>query len=255
MFEKFKKWRTHISVLSTIFGIVSGAFGIWAFVVPQKSALIWYSVKGAPVYVPTFFSQEILSSHYKEFAGSQIVESTIVIWSAGLDTVSSEDIRRPLNLRSADQSAKIILAMLVATKSDLEPNFSIEHIKDGSINFLWKKFDPGMAVKLTLLHTGSSKDLVLVGSLGPKYEVGDVDQSTRKAIVLPIIAFMFLILTLVSTFSLSEYFDGFISARVRRFSTAAYVFSLIAAVGISIGGFFVVMLVMGRLLLPVPPIL
>lgn len=110
-----------------------------------------------------------------------LYNSIVDLWSTGSDTINSEEIRSPLKIASRfDQ--KIISYKLISTRSTLTDNFHIDQIADGLV-VKWKVFDPDMAIKISVLHTGDDKSLIVEGKLGPSAEIIKYSRDTTRTLI------------------------------------------------------------------------
>jgi hypothetical protein len=157
------------------------------------------------------------------------------MWNEGNDSLSSEEMRKPLVISAGSELGGIIDSKILNVKSIIDDNFVISKIDGRSFQLKWKKFDPGMAISLVALHTRPDQ-LIIIGAFGPRYELSKFPPWGRTFAKWAIVVFGFL-LALIFGFTSVAFFNQRLKFMNWRFGFPPFAFFLTvgSALGAGVG--------------------
>ncbi|MGD0332731.1 MAG: hypothetical protein ABSA90_05680 [Xanthobacteraceae bacterium] len=151
-----------VSVVGGIIGILGTVFGIWAFYQNKEVKVLTFQRYTRTVYSdPEYFSASFHVKNINKEDTSWFSETTIVIWNSGTVTYRDADVRVPIKIDMG--KVGYLLAIKIAeTKSSVPDNFTVVDFNPTEPTpqtavIAFKLFDPGMAVKIALLHQGDAR--------------------------------------------------------------------------------------------------
>jgi hypothetical protein len=174
-----------ISFVGGVIGILGTIFGIWAFYQTRETKLINYARHTHTVFSdPNYFRASFRVAEYNKEDTSWFSETAIVLWNSGTTTIREADVRVPITI-DMGKVGYIVGIKVVDAKSSVPNNFSISDFDASkmtpqSATIRFKLFDPGMAVKIALLHQGNGRAISIGAELGPGFQIREFDWRANK---------------------------------------------------------------------------
>ena len=222
-------------------GLISLAFGLWAYYDTKAAARISYQTVSREVFSPPLhFQPEVTTQQggHTQTTSEAIQQTVLLIWNSGNISVSPTDIRLPLSI-SLNKSGDLKSFKLVEASSSLPDNFTLEQSGDAQLTIRWRAFDPDMAVKLAILHPSATKPHVS-GAFGPNISLQEYNEASTTHWLLVVIGFALGPLAMVFLFgsiifNVLKQMEWDVGARTQRLLSGLMG---IAAVCASLGGAF-----------------
>jgi hypothetical protein len=158
-----------VPVWSIILGIITliQFFGWWQ---PHTQDVIFYHTEDRDVAEPPRnFSLSMHTENGKPATmDGKLSETDVTIWRNSGGTIKKDEVRKPLTI-SLPSGSRIVGFKVLETRKSASENFIITP-NENTVEFTWDIFDPGSAVKLTLLRVGSDDDVQIASYVGPAVE-------------------------------------------------------------------------------------
>jgi len=165
-----------ISVVGGIIGIFGTVFGVWAFYQTRETKLISFDKVTRTVFSdPDYFHAKFYVEENDREDSSWFSETAIVIWNSGTTAVRDSDVRTPISI-DMGKVGYIVAIRIVDAKSSIKNDFTVADFSSSdrfpqSATIQFKIFDPGMAVKVAILHQGGGAAMSISADLGPGFSI------------------------------------------------------------------------------------
>jgi hypothetical protein len=183
------KWSKFISLSGWFVGLISLVLSIWFYLETRSVGSITIAQSVYLAFDPPhgFDVQVSVNTVPIQIQNSKIEETIFTVWNSGNLTIRDVDLRTPLEIISG-QSNRILDAKIVESKTAISENFVLQKEGSEKISIRWKIFDPDMAIKVAVLHTGSSDSLAISGNFGPGIKINNYTKSGKWAFFPGVIA-------------------------------------------------------------------
>jgi hypothetical protein len=169
-----KRWDFWFGLI----GVAGVGFAIFTYIDATKIGRVSYIVETQKVFEPSNLTGFTLVTPENSRVQTPVYASEIVIWNSGRLSLSHDDnrVREPIRIVAPKEAS---IYYFIINKTNVVPldNYKLDLSPDKSSAVLeWKYFDPGQAISIAVVHSGTENQIV------PTVEGRFFETSLRKEI-------------------------------------------------------------------------